>query len=38
MKGYCEAEDAFEREYGRTNLRLARGYEGKSVAADHDHY
>ncbi|KAE8537735.1 hypothetical protein D1P53_005791 [Cryptococcus gattii VGV] len=28
MKGYCEAEDAFEREYGRTNLRLARGYEG----------
>lgn len=31
MKGYCEAEDAFEREYGRTNLRLARGYEGKSI-------
>lgn len=28
MKGYCEVEDAFEREYGRTNLRLARGYEG----------
>ncbi|ADV20148.1 hypothetical protein I305_01227 [Cryptococcus gattii E566] len=28
MKGYCEAEDAFEREYGRTNLRLSRGYEG----------
>lgn len=31
MKGYCEVEDAFEREYGRTNLRLARGYEGKSM-------
>lgn len=31
MKGYCEAEDAFEREYGRTNLRLSRGYEGKSM-------
>ncbi|AAW40735.1 expressed protein [Cryptococcus deneoformans JEC21] len=28
IRGYCEAEDAFEREYGRTNLRLSRAYEG----------
>ena len=26
----CKAEDAFEVEYGRTNLRLTRGYEGES--------
>ena len=24
----CDAEDPFELEYGRTNLRLSRGYEG----------
>ncbi|OXG24589.1 hypothetical protein C366_00118 [Cryptococcus neoformans Tu401-1] len=28
IREYCEAEDAFEREYGRTNLRLTRAYEG----------
>ncbi|OCF40181.1 hypothetical protein I317_06005 [Kwoniella heveanensis CBS 569] len=28
MRGFCEAEDPFEREYGRTNLRLTRAYEG----------
>ncbi|WVQ96344.1 hypothetical protein IAU59_003448 [Kwoniella sp. CBS 9459] len=28
MRGFCEAEDPFEREYGRTNLRLSRAYEG----------
>ncbi|KAK8870123.1 hypothetical protein IAR55_000693 [Kwoniella newhampshirensis] len=28
MRGYCEREDGFEKEYGRTNLRLTRAYEG----------
>ena len=28
----CAADDPFELEYGRTNLRLSRGYEGASEA------
>lgn len=28
MRKVCAVENQFEREYGRTNLRLSRGYEG----------
>ncbi|WVQ77182.1 hypothetical protein IAR50_006865 [Cryptococcus sp. DSM 104548] len=28
MRDVCEAENPFEREYGRANLRLSRAYEG----------
>ncbi|WWC95233.1 hypothetical protein V866_002091 [Kwoniella sp. B9012] len=28
MRGYCEGEDPFEKEYGRTNIRMTRAYEG----------
>ncbi|WRT69354.1 uncharacterized protein IL334_006338 [Kwoniella shivajii] len=28
MKTFCEKENPFEKEYGRTNIRLTRAYEG----------
>ncbi|WWC93165.1 uncharacterized protein L201_008133 [Kwoniella dendrophila CBS 6074] len=28
MRSYCEREDPFEKEYGRTNIRMTRAYEG----------
>ncbi|WWD15584.1 hypothetical protein CI109_100006 [Kwoniella shandongensis] len=28
MRGYCEIDGELEKEYGRTNLRLSRAYEG----------
>jgi hypothetical protein len=33
MASFCSAEDPFEKEFGRTNLRLSRGYEGESGSA-----
>jgi hypothetical protein len=28
FKNTCEEDDTFEKEYGRTNLRMSRAYEG----------
>lgn len=33
MKGLCKADNVFEAEYGRTNLRMSRGYEGMLLSA-----
>lgn len=30
LRAYCHADDPFEAEYGRTNIRMTRAYEGKS--------
>lgn len=30
LSEYCSRDDPFEAEYGRTNLRLSRAYEGES--------
>jgi hypothetical protein len=30
---YCRQDDEFENEYGRTNLRLSRAYEGECFGA-----
>jgi hypothetical protein len=30
LESQCNLQDPFEREYGRTNLRTSRAYEGKS--------
>jgi hypothetical protein len=29
MRDVCATPDRFEEEYGRTNLRMSRGYEGE---------
>lgn len=33
LRAQCAKEDTFELMYGRTNIRLSRGYEGASVRA-----
>lgn len=35
LRGICVEDDPFEREYGRTNLRMSRGYEGDSYCLDY---
>lgn len=35
LDALCQADDPFEIEYGRTNIRMTRAYEGRLLAVIH---
>jgi hypothetical protein len=36
VRDFCDADDPFEAEYGRTNLRMSRAYEGRRDTCSDD--